>query len=80
MTPEERKQLPVWAQVAERAGGSPNGVTRMDIARQFGIDKTTAQSHLERAVKKGALVKTYTWTDRSHRGWVYTTASAERLF
>jgi len=79
MTPEERQQLPVWAQVVVRVGGSPSGMTRADIARAFGIDKTTAQAHLERAVSKGALIKTFTWTDRNHRGWVYQ-AHQEPLF
>lgn len=72
MNTEIRSQKPVWEQVIERVGEFPvGGTTRLDIARYFNVHKSTAQSHLEKGVERGALVKVYTWTGRNSRGWVY---------
>lgn len=69
MTPVNQRAI--WEQVADRVGGSPQGMSRADIAREFSIHKTTAQSHLEKAVQRGLLIKVYTWVSKTSRGWVY---------
>lgn len=63
--------LAVYEQVAQRAKQYPYGVGREQIARDFGVGKSTAKFHLENCVRRGLLVKFYGWlTDRS-RGWIY---------
>jgi len=73
MTPVSQRSI--WEQVADRVGGSPQGMSRADIAREFSIHKTTAQSHLEKGVQRGLLIKVYTWVSKTSRGWVYYPAT-----
>lgn len=61
----------VWEQVALFVADRPNGVTRKQVAEAFGISKSTALHHLEKAVARGRAVKTYTWAQHASRGWVY---------
>jgi predicted ArsR family transcriptional regulator len=49
----------------------PDGAARRDVCEAFGITRNTAIYHLEKLVKRGELVKTYTWTTGHARGWVY---------
>lgn len=61
----------VYQQVVQRVKEYPLGVGRSDIARDFSVWKTTAAQHLEKAVQRGDLVKTYGWIKRNSQGWVY---------
>lgn len=45
--------------------------TRLDAAEHFGVHKTTATYHLERAVSEGYLVRIYTWAKANQTGWAY---------
>lgn len=45
-------------------------VSRTDAAMLFGVGRSTARYHLERAVKAGLLNKVYGWTGRQS-GWLY---------
>lgn len=61
----------LWEQVAEFVLDHPNGVTRRQIAENFGISKSTALYHLEKCAERGRVVKVYTWAQHGSRGWVY---------
>jgi hypothetical protein len=61
----------IYEQVAEWAKRRPNGITRSETALKLGVGKGAALDHLERAVAHGLLVKTFTFTSGSYRGWVY---------
>jgi hypothetical protein len=61
----------IYEQVAEWARRRPNGITRRETAIKLGVGKGAAIDHLERAVAHGLLIKTYTFTAGSYRGWVY---------
>jgi hypothetical protein len=70
---------PVYLQVVERVKMYPYGASRHDIAQDFGVQKSTATEHLEKAVRQKLLVKFYGWVKRGSRGWVYIDpASAPR--
>lgn len=70
----------VYQMVAEYVGKRPSGVGRSAVAARFNVTKTTAQAHLEKCVQRGLLVKFYSWLDRNHRGWVYTTPQNQPTF
>ena len=53
-----------------KAIGKAEIVTRNQMAEQFGVGRSTARYHLDRAVRKGALNKQYGWTGRQS-GWLY---------
>lgn len=61
----------VYEQVVERVRQYPLGVGRSQIAADFGVWKTTATAHLEKACERGDIVKAYAWIKRNSRGWVY---------
>lgn len=61
----------VYEQIAEWARSKPNGVTRSETAQKLGVGKGAAKDHLERAVSHNLLIKVYTFTSGSYRGWVY---------
>jgi len=44
--------------------------SRQEVAQHFGVGRSTARYHLERAVKAGRLHKQYGWTGQQS-GWVY---------
>lgn len=71
------KDKAVWEQVAERVKDYPYGAGRSQIAADFGVTVSTARTHLEKGVKRGALVKAFTWVKKNSRGWVYMAADAE---
>lgn len=62
---------PIYEEVADFALAAPNGVTRADVARKFGVTKTTATVHLEKCVQRGMLRKVYAWVGEHSRGWAY---------
>lgn len=45
--------------------------TRAEAAEHFGVHKTTAQYHLERAVADGYLERVYVFTRNNQTGWAY---------
>ena len=45
-------------------------MTRKDVALLFGVGRSTARYHLERAVESGELNKQYGWTGKQS-GWLY---------
>lgn len=69
MTPVDQRA--VWEQVVAFVELNPDGVGRSQVARQFGVAKSTALSHLEKACERDRLIKVYTWLKRNSRGWVY---------
>jgi ribosomal protein S25 len=71
------KNKAVWEQVAERVRDYPYGAGRSQIAADFGVTVSTARIHLEKGVKRGLLVKSFTWVKKNSRGWVYMAADAE---
>jgi len=62
---------PVYLQVVDFVAQHPNGVGRLDVAKQFKICKSGAITHLEKCVSRGLIIKMYTWTGKNNRGWVY---------
>lgn len=72
----KHSQLPVWLQVVDFVRMYPNGVGRLDVAIDFGITKATAIEHLEKAVDRNKIVKTYTWVGPRSRGWIYYTSDS----
>jgi len=65
------KQQPMFYQVAERVCQYPYGAGRTQIAQDFGVTKSTAQSHLDKCVQRGLLKRFYGWLTARSRGWVY---------
>jgi len=66
-----RDQKPVWQQVAEYLEHCPNGAGRAEVAKAFGIHKTTATEHLDKCVERERAHRVYTWVRGNSRGWVY---------
>jgi predicted ArsR family transcriptional regulator len=66
-----RLQKPIWEQIVDLVAEHPNGLSRADVAADFDITKNTALVHLEKAVSRGKLAKTYTWVRKNSRGWIY---------
>lgn len=44
--------------------------TRADLAEHFGVGRSTARYHLDRAVEAGKLNRAYGWTGKQS-GWLY---------
>jgi DNA-binding transcriptional ArsR family regulator len=51
--------------------------TRSQAAEHFGVAKSTATYHLERAVAEGMLERFYSWTDEYQTGWAYRKPGAQ---
>lgn len=61
----------VFQTVAEWVSRSGQGASRSDVAKNFRFSLSTARYHLDKCVTRGLLVRAYTWTSGSSRGWVY---------
>jgi len=46
-------------------------ITRAEAAEHFGVHKSTATYHLERAVAEGDLERFYSYTRANQTGWAY---------
>lgn len=46
-------------------------VTRLQAAEHFGVTKSTATYHLEKAVSEGLIVKFHAYADGNQTGWGY---------
>jgi len=62
---------PVRLFVVDRVKEYPYGASRANIAKDFDFGKSTAQGHLEKAVRRGELAKFYGWISDRYRGWIY---------
>lgn len=63
------RQAQIFREYAEWVG--QGSATRLDAAMHFGVCKSTAAYHLDRAVREGLLVRVYDWCDQNQTGWVY---------
>jgi len=71
---EMEREAQIYRAYAEWIG--QGGATRLDAALHFGVCKSTAAYHLDKAVKAGLLVRVYDWCDNNQTGWVYRGAEA----
>jgi predicted transcriptional regulator len=61
-----------WEEVAAYVYSQETaGCTRHEVASHFGVGKSTAQTHLERAVKANKLVKVWVRVGKCAPGWLY---------
>lgn len=69
----------IWKKYTEYVTGQGDR-TRDECAYHFGVHKTTATYHLERAVAEGALIRFYTWARNGQTGWAYKVPSRHEMF
>lgn len=66
-----------YREYAEYVGGG--AVTRLQASEAFGVAKSTATYHLERAVMEGLLVRFHAYADGNQTGWGYMSAERPKL-
>lgn len=75
---ERRK---VYQEIAEQVKRGRGWTTRRRLSIEQGMHKTTAQSHLERCVRDGLLVRYWGFDQEAKQyGWVYETANTVPMF
>lgn len=52
--------------------------TRLDAANHFGVSKSTATYHLDRAVMEGYLERFYAFTNANQTGWAYRKVNSNK--